>query len=32
MYADDHQLYKVGNQIQGVVDELIIEKDILSNW
>ena len=32
MYADDYQLYKVGNQIQSVVDESSTEMDVVSNW
>ena len=32
MYADDHQLYKVGNQIKSIENELIKETDIASDW
>ena len=32
MYADDHQLYKIGNQIKCIENELSVETEIASDW
>ena len=32
MYADDHQLYKAGNQIKNIENELCMEAGIASDW
>jgi hypothetical protein len=32
MYADDHQIYKVGKQLQNVQNHLVKEAELASSW